>query len=222
MFDRVLLRSGQYIIKKAKVDIDVDSFRILVEDALADYTKAVPYSCDYTLNLNNSRNFTFPEDFDETLLRRPDWLSEVTPISSFGSFQSILTYQRPEYRAVEVIDPIQAPWDYNVKTHLLVVPYSSFYKVVGVYDHIIVETFNNGTGETDFTVPTINLRDQLFFQLLRGMFLQGIGRSRRAFTLSDLPIVMDADQLVSDGVEMENDAKEKLNNVQHFHLAYGG
>lgn len=222
MFDRILLRSGQYIIKKAKVDIDVDSFRVLVEDALADYSKSVPHEVESLINLNNFRSFIFPVDYNEELQRRPDWLSEVTPTSSFGSYQSVLMYKPVEARKIVAEDPVECPWVYNKQTHELVVPYSSYYKIIGCYKHIVVGTFNDETGETDYDVPTISLDDQLFFKLLRGMFLQGIGRSRRAFTLSDLPIVMDADQLVSDGVEMEDKAREDLKDVQKFYLSYGG
>jgi hypothetical protein len=222
IFDRILLRSGQYIIRKAKVDIDVDTFRILVEDALADYSKAVPYECDYDLNMNASRNYVFPNDFDPVLLRSPDWLSEVTPISSFGSLHTVFGHrQSSDSYCSEVIDPIEAPWVFNSKTKNLTVPFSANYKVTACYKHRIVATLNTSTGETDFTIPTITIDDQIFFRFLQGKFLQGIGRSRRAFTLSDLPIIMDADQMVSDGVEMVDRANEDMNNVQKFHLAFG-
>jgi len=225
IFDRILLRSGQYIIKKSKVDIDIDSFRILVEDALADYSKAVPYDCEYDLDLNSVRNFTFPSDYDPDLKRAPDWLSEVSPISSFGSLHTVFGHRgegtgvQPYTRAE---DPIEAPWDFNRKTKRLTVPFSAYYKITACYKHHIVETLNEQTGESDYDIPTITVDDQVFFKLLQAMFLLGIGRSRRAFTLSDLPIVMDADQLVSDGEQLLENAKEELNNVQKFHLSYGG
>ena len=53
IFDRILLRSGQFILRKSKIEIDIDSFRILVEDALADYSGFVPHTEVYTLDLNN-------------------------------------------------------------------------------------------------------------------------------------------------------------------------
>lgn len=213
IFDRILLRSGQYILRKARIEIDVDSFRILVEDALSEYSGFVPHTCEYTMNFNSSRSFTFPPDFDTTLNRSPDWLSEVTPISSFGSVSTVFR-QRD---CSELIDPIQAPWDYNKKTKVLTVPYSSYYKVIGVYEHEVSKV----DGSTNsYEVLTIDKGAQPFFKILQGMFLQGIGRSRRAFTLSDLPILMDADTLVSEGVEIVEKANEEMQDDQKFYLAY--
>lgn len=225
IFDRILLRSGQYIIRKAKIDIDVDTFRILVEDALAVYSKAVPYECNYDLNFNNFRNMVFPLDFDEELSRAPDWLSDVTPISSFGSLHTVFGHRSKATGRTpftEAVDPIEAPWIYESKTRKLTVPFSAYYRITACYKHRIREVINESTGDAVYDVPTITIDDQAFFKLLQGMFLLGIGRSRRAFTLSDLPIVMDADQLVSDGQELVTQATEDINNVQKFHLAYGG
>lgn len=221
IFDRILLRSGQFIIKRGNIDIDVDSFRILVEDALSDYSGAVPYSCDYDMNFNSTRSFKFPDDFDSELNRSPDWISEVTPISSHGSIYSVLNQgltatSRTAYS--ELIEPIQAPWDYNKKTKVLTVPYSAYYKVTGVYNHEIISEIIDGVEV--YSIPTISREDQPFFDLLRAMFLIGIGRSRRAFTLNDLPITMDADQLASEGEALLEKATEALQNDQKFYLAF--
>ena len=55
------------------------------------------------------------------------------------------------------------------------------------------------------------------------MFMIGIGRSRRAFTLNDLPILMDAGEIVSEGRELYREViEEELPKYQKFHLSYGG
>jgi len=218
IFDRILLRSGQFILRKSRIDIDIDSFRILVEDALSEYSGFVPYEKPYTMDFNSQRNFTFPDGWDTDLNRSPDWIAEATPINSFGSINTILNYSGSPQNAL--IDPIQAPWDYNKVNKTLTVPYSAFYKVVACYEHEIVSEVIDGV--TVYSVPTIDRKDQPFFDLLKGMFLQGIGRSRRAFTLNDLPILMDAETLASEGDEIMERALEGLQADQKFYLAFGG
>ena len=58
--------------------------------------------------------------------------------------------------------------------------------------------------------------------LVRGMFLKGIGRSRRAFTLNELPILMDAGDLISEGEALVEKAEQQMQNHQKFRLASGG
>ena len=216
IFNRILLRSGQFILRKARIELDVDSFRVLVEDALSDYSGFAPYTTEYTLDLNASRFFTFPLTYDPDLERAPDWLSEVTPINSFGSLATV--FQKSSIGSPTLVEPVMAPWKFNKKTKVLTTPYSSFYKVIAVFEHEIRETVTGG--KTTFDVPTIDKKDQPFFDLLRGMFLVGIGRSRRAFTLNDLPILMDADTLVSEGEAIIEKANEAMLDDQKFHLAF--
>lgn len=220
IFDRILLRSGQFILRKSKIDIDPDNFRILVEDALAKYSGYVPHTYAHPdLDLNASRSFTFPEDYEPTLKVAPDWLSEVTPVSSFGSIGGVFVNRESQQNRYgtdsELINPVLAPWDFNKRTKVLTVPYSSFYNVISVYHHRVQKI----EGEEEYEVRTMDIQQHNFFKLLQGMFLQGIGRSRRAFTLSDLPILMDADTLVSEGENIVEKTEEKLQNDQRFYLS---
>lgn len=210
--------------------MDVDSFRFLVEDALEQYSDSVPFSRVYeSINLQNARRITLDENFDEELKRKPDYLSEVHPIRSQGSVYGYFAnvhYGRgysSNYQSVELSDPTHAPWDYNHETGLLVVSYSAFYKVRAVYRHLLEEIEDTNTGDFTYCIKTMSLRDQAFIKLLQGKFLLGLGKSRRAFTLNDLPILMDASEIVSEGKEMveeaENEIQEKYKKIR---LSYGG
>ncbi len=65
--------------------------------------------------------------------------------------------------------------------------------------------------------------EDTFFALLTGRFLQTIGRFRRAFTIGEIPITMDASELVSDGLEMATAAEDDLTeNQAKFYLAGWG
>lgn len=222
MFERILIRSGQFIMAKSKVEMDDDSFRILVEDALAVYSKSHPFEKFYVINSVFPRTFTFDEYFDPEMKRVPDWISEVNPatfsgISLANFYQGNSNY--PGQRS-ELVIPTECPWTY--RKPVLTVPFSSKYEVKAVFKHRVTKVPNlDPNCKIEYEVITINEDDSVFFKLLQAYFLQGIGRSRRAFTLNDLPIIMDADAIASEGKELENEAKEELQNTQKFYLAMG-
>jgi hypothetical protein len=210
------------------IELDVDNFRELVEDALDIYSDQVPFSREYEKDLTGSRNLTLDETFDPELGRKPEWLSEVHPIRTTGTFYGhyLNSHNRSgygsQYSTTELSEPTIAPWKYNKESGKLTVPYSGFYKIVGVYRHTIEKT-QDDSGNMTWTVNTIGNRDQAFIKLCQAMFMIGIGRSRRAFTLQDLPILMDAAEIVSEGRELYKEViDEELPKYQKFHLAYGG
>lgn len=218
MFDRVLLRSGQFILTKTKVEIDIDSFRLLVEDALAQYNKYNPYEKYYQLLIHSPREFTFTPEYDQEIKRVPDWISKCTPIRTSGYSAYSVANSAQSFNS-ELNDPVQAPWVY--RKPVLSLPFSSKYEVLAIYNHIVVGTPDPDNGDkTIYDVPTITTEDQSFLKLLQGMFLQGLGRSRRSFTINDLPITADADTIASEGKEIEDSALESMQTNSKFYLAY--
>lgn len=224
IFDRTILRSGQYLIRRPNLEMDEDSFRLLVDDALQIYTKAVPLHKAYSINMQSQRSFLFTDNFDSEIGRKPDWISQCFPLRSEGSVFGYNALNTTSFtngqRNSELVDPIQAPWDYNKQNSTLTVPYSAYWKVTAVYNHKIekIKVDNKDV----YTIKTIDSSDQLFLKLVQAYFLQGIGRSRRAFTLNDLPIVMDAGEIASEGKALEDEVTELLKNTQKFYLAFGG
>ena len=218
IWDRIRVRSGQFILNKSKIELDVDNFRVLVEDALAEYNRARPFDKMYNININTPRQFTFTDTFDLDIKRVPEVLAEVTPVRAFSSnpFMYGTALANPNHSGGELIEPLQVPWDY--KKPVLTVPLSGAYKVVAIYNHQLVQVAET-TGNIYWEVTTISIEDVHFFKLLQGMFLQGIGRSRRAFTLSDMPILMDADQLYSEGQQIEEKALEEIHANKKIYLS---
>lgn len=222
MFDRILLRSGQFVLAKSKVEIDADSFKILVEDALAVYSKAVPFVKEYVISAVYPRQFRFTPEYDEEMGRVPDWISEVNPVQFSGISLASFYMGNTNFLGntpSELIVPINAPWRYNKP--VLTLPLSCKYEVKACFKHKVTNTEPDVDGKKQYEVLTIDIDDTVFFKLLQAYFLMGIGRSRRAFTLNDLPIIMDADAIASEGKEMEESAKEELNSVQKFYLSMG-
>jgi hypothetical protein len=225
MFHKVILRSGQFIMKPKHIEINIDSFRMLVEDSLAIYSKASPHVEKYKVDLVSRRQFIWDSTFDRLGRDRPDWLSEVTPVRNANiPYFSPLNqgqYNQGINKYTEIIEPLEAPWDWNKTDKTLTVPYSATYEITACYRHIIESFEDEDTGEELYEVKTIDEYDHVFLKILRAMFITGLGRSRKAFTMNDLPILMDADQMASEGQQMLEEAKQELQNIQKAYLAYG-
>jgi hypothetical protein len=224
MFDRVVLKSGQFVLKRRNIDIDIDAFRLLVEDTLAIYSRAVPFDKTYRIPIGAAiRQFTFDEFFDPEVARVPDWLSEVTPVRPIGpsvsTFGVVAGISEAHNVNPNLIDPTQAPWNYTKP--VLTVPFSSHYTVIAVYNHWIEDIKEENDNKPVYAVPKITFADSVFFDILTAKFIQGVGRSRRAFTLNDMPIIMDADAMINEGETMFEKAMEDIQNVQKFYLGSG-
>lgn len=63
--------------------------------------------------------------------------------------------------------------------------------------------------------------DSVLFDLILGQFLMMVGRSRRAFMLDQSPVVYDASDLVLEGKEVYDQAKQELFETSKFYLALG-
>lgn len=222
IFSRVLLKSGQYVLSSAKVDINIDAFRLLVEDSLAVYNRYSPADKLYNKEIYYPRQYDWSHDIDPEFGRVPDWVSSANPMRyGGGSIGGILLREAQLNGQTELIDPIQSPWRYNKP--MLTVAHSARYELRGVYNHIIEEIIptTHVDDTRQFDVRTISLADQAFFDHVRAGFLMGVGRSRRSFTLNDLPITMDADQICSDADTLEQKAMESMQNYQKFYLTQG-
>lgn len=233
IFDRVLLKSGVIVLSKSKVEINIDAFRLLVEDSLEVYNRYSPY--DTLLN----REIYYPRQYDfsngaatrldptgtngvpEVVVGRvPDWIASANPMRyGGGSIGGILLREAQLNGQNELIDPILSPWRYN--SPILSVSHSARYEIRAVYSHIISAPPVETGQEQKYVISTINAKDQALFNHIRSQFMIGLGRSRRSFTLNELPITMDANDLVSDGNALEEKALTEMSNYQKFYLTQG-
>jgi hypothetical protein len=218
IWERILIRSGQFILNRNKIELDPEKFVVLVEDALAEYNQSRPFDKTYNITIP-TRNFTFTDSFDPDLGIIPSMLAEVTPTRAYNAnpFLYGTGFGSPLYNNSELIEPLQVPWDYTAPK--LTVPMNGDFKIIAIYPHRVVKDVST-LSDIHWKVSTISVNnDQHFFKLLQGLFLQGIGRSRRSFTLSDIPITMDADQLYSEGKEIEERALEDIHKNKKIYLA---
>lgn len=223
IFKRIIIRSGQFLLNTSNIELDPDRFRYLVEDALATYSKFSPYDLHFNLDVQGTRQIFLTDSLIQGLTGKsylgiPDWVSDAHPVRIYGINPFYFFKNMDPMSNPDLIDKQQVPWEY--RKPIVYVSIVGEFDIHGVWKHKVIETTNNQNKIT-YSVPTITVDDTNFFVLLQGMFLQGIGRSRRAFTMNDLPIVMDAAELASEGESLMEKAMEDLENHQKFYLAFG-
>lgn len=223
MFKRVLVRSGQFLIDQNNIELDIHRFRIIVKDALSTYSRANPYDEHIYYKTGAQRRIRLDENTVKSLTGKdylgvPDWVSDAAPMRLYGLNPYLVFKNLDPRRNSELVDKTQMPWTYRKPD--LYLPVSAEWDIHAVWNHRIVEREDDIDGFI-YEVPTLEEYDcEIFLKLLQGLFLQGIGRSRRAFTMNDLPIIMDGAEIAAEGVELEKEAIEELENVQKFYLAW--
>jgi hypothetical protein len=222
LFKKVMVRSGQFLIDNNNIELDVDRFRVLVEDALSTYNRFYPHDQHVFIAVASTRHIILTDSLMHTLtgtdyLGVPDWVSDAMPSSIYGVHPSYLfTNWQPNYNP-NLMNKTSMPWTYRKPN--LYLPITAEWDIHCVWKHRIVEK-ETPQGYV-YDIPTLDsVESDKFVRLLQGLFLQGIGRSRRAFTMGDLPIAMDGAEIASEGVEIEREAVEDLENIQKFYLAW--
>lgn len=220
----VIARSGQFILDPEDLEVDDKRFRVLVQSVLRKYNRYSPAHGKYNIT-TPSTNYTFlasaslPTLTGYSVKGIPDWLAGVLPIRSSGGFGIFQTIGLGDQFHFPDLEKMRFAWEYRKPT--LYVPFSGQFEVTWVKNHTVTQDEND-----NYQVETIGADTEdhdTFFGLLTGSFLQTIGRYRRAFTIQEIPITMDASELVSEGNEMMERAEEDLKENQHkFYLAgYG-
>jgi hypothetical protein len=221
LFDRILLRSGQFVMARSRVELNEDSFKLLAEEALAIYSKHNPIEKYFHVEVNDNRTYTFTEA-NTCGAGIPRQVSSVTPIRIIGVNPWILRqrFGISLSNADTQLD-IRQECPYEYRAPRLTLPYSGEFEVLVWYRHE-VKKMDNPDGTISYDLPTIEASDNNFLDLTRGMFLEGLGRSRRAFTLNDLPITMDADRIADEGKELVENARQAIAQASKFYLSFGG
>jgi len=218
--DEVVTRSGQFILDADKLEIQDDRLAILIDVCLREFNRYSPADKHINLHIGGNSHL-FTEEVDPPGV--PDWIPDVLPIRSsggFGIFQQVKTAEQHLSRTYDPSgDLVKREFVYRYRKPTLYVPFSGDFDINYVRKHKLVEK----DGEKQVTTLDDVDQDASFFELLTGHFLTSIGRYRRAFTVEEAPITMDASELVSEGNEMIERAKEDMQENQHkFYLAWGG
>lgn len=217
IFERILVKSGQFLLRVDNIELDPTRFKVLVEDALVILNKHRPIDRHVYITVNSPRTYTFSEELDGII---PYSVVDAVPVRPSAVNPYMLNMMglgsdRNEYMS----EKGSVPFEYRKPN--LTVSFSGDFDVHCIdYYEIISE--QDDSGAIVFSIPELTINESYFFELLRGMFLQTLGRSRRSFTLNDLPIAMDADQITAEGENIIENAMEDLIANAKTHLAFGG
>ena len=196
LIELILVESGQFIAPLEATLLDRDKILILAKKELHKYSKYRPLEGTTSVRLYNNKSFSVENDGivpDRiTKIRRRN-VSEYI-VSGTRSHGVVSTYY----------------WEYTNPVLYFNLP-DDTYEISYITEH----SYNS-----DLEIfPTLNINEGEFINLILGKFLQAVGRSRRAFTLQDLPITTDAEELVSEGKEIYLEATESLRLSNKFWLS---
>lgn len=210
LIDHLLISTGEYIVENLEnIFFDNDKLWRVILPQLKYYGKHRPLTLRKQIYLN-----AFYEFADTPTIPAPDWISSVVPCdlaSPLSIFNSVSA------------GPKLMPWRYDKPKLYMLSSISSSFEVTCHYSSYPFTITRDGLGKiTEVDIPDIDESDDKFLEMIRGKFIEAIGMSRRAFTLQDFPILMDAAELVIEGREIFNNAKDGLEERNSWWHAIGG
>lgn len=219
----ILIESGEFILGDdiANTNLSLNKFWRVVKRSLKLYSQY--RSCIRKQNIEVANGFYTYTEAGSTY-GIPDWISSVIPVglsntAAMYNYYMNVPYNKEEYTMLEI--PRKFHWKYESPT--LYVTENGKMDVTEHHQHSYTESFeSDGASIAEVDMPTLTEgEDRLFIDLVMSLFLLSIGRSRRAFTLEDLPISMDGEELVREGNELWEKTMEKLQNQSNWWEALG-
>ena len=216
----VMLESGEFLLDDmSEVEIQPHKFWRIVKRELALFQKHVPVTKEFNLNIRKIHTFT--EDGEHGI---PEWISRIVPSSHVKSpiFRDWNFSSGANYRGIDKSPFLQVNKQFISKydkPKLYVADFGIF-DLTAHYNYEIIETKNDQNVITE--VDIVGLEEhKTFVDMIVAKFMIALGRSRRAFTLNDLPVQMDGSELVSEGQELHREALELLYETNKWHYALG-
>lgn len=216
----LLVRSGQYIIDTlAGVNLDLTKLWTVTEPLLLKYANYIPVQSKFNIDVTDTV-FIFT-----TNPLPPLWISSVTPADRnvplhLSDTNRVLNRSLFLHNEIQTLRSTrQFLWEYeNPK---LWISETGKMSVTGLSNYTFtLDTDSAGTLE-DVDIDDITKADDLFIDLVMAEFLLAVGRSKRAFTLNDLPITADGPELISEGLELKQATIEALQNRSRWELGLG-
>lgn len=219
LFDRALTNSGQFQYAQDRIELNVDAFKTLVMTCLGQYNSYVPWTANLFRSIQASRQWTFTIDNSpEVKGAIPKNIVSVTPVRIAG----VVPYYFRDLGGPTSTVQAKEEYPFVYRKPTITVPVSADYDLLCTFDHELKKVAPEDNSD-QYEITTITDNDPVFIDLVTAKFLIGLGRSRRAFTMSDIPLLTDASDLVSEGKDMLAQAEEDMAEKQgKWYLAWGG
>jgi hypothetical protein len=214
-----MLDSGQFLLADDRMEVDFVRFKTLVDRVIGVYNGYSPVDFHEFIKIVGGRQYKFTKS-NTKYGQVPKKISDLIPIRILGAVP--YGFQLNQSLNFQYMEKGMMPYDYRLSIDgnegILTVPFNADFDCHAIYNHELVKT---GKDPQSWDVKTLGDNDDEFIDLLVAKFLIAVGRSRRAFTLNDLPITTDAAELVSEGKELEDKAMQDLiDNKMKWYLAW--
>lgn len=242
IINEILVRTGEYIVatdytQLAQLQLDIDKIWTMVRRELLDYQKYKPLKKEFNLTIN-SFIYRFNDDPHNGSNGPPSYISKCTPVGIVLAVTAPTSWMTPNsvrsfYNLQRTIEPQMFLWNYlrdwvddQTGEHtgpILCVSQLGMLDIRAHYPYTYNVTTDKTTKKvTEVDIPELDsLALPLLFDMLSARFIQAVGRSRRAFTYQDLPVLTDADTLVKEGAEWYEKSRESLLNRHDWWTGIG-
>lgn len=230
IFHHVLVNSGCILLGEKNIELKINDFQRIVDECIAYANKYDPDDRRVHISVGSSFSYTFTgcEEGEGDFKRVPAWISDVVPtrttVTNVNKMVWVSMFGASPYVDFkdEFIWSYQAPYLYLDRSGRFEVHACYDHPSTPILDHICEDGKKSEDKHVvDIDYPTIHLKRDPFLLMVQGRFMQGVGRYRRAFTLNELPITMDASTIVDEGQRLEEQAKKAYQEDQSkFFLAF--
>lgn len=199
LIEAVLIESGQFLGELEATLIDPRQFESMARRELKKYQKFRPLVKTASGDLFNAKSFSDdygPEDIPLA----------ITEIKHTHSSFHALFYGGQRYGVVS-----NYYWRYEK-------PLLFFNYPRDIYQYSYIANRKYDAEKRIFEDLDID-SDFAFVDIITGRFMMILGRSRRAFSLNDVPIVNDGSDLVSEGKEILESAYESIKESSYWYHA---
>jgi len=210
IIDLTFTNSGEFIVGSlTDVLLDMDKFWGMTKMVLKDYQKYQPIAKKKVTSVSS-----FSVDLTDVTYGVPKWVSSVIPVG-VPSSNPVVALQFMQ--AGGGLEPRPMLWEY--RSPKLYTSEDGDMEVTSCFEYPFTITGSNPITEVD--IPDITEEDKRFLDLVLGRFLIAVGRSRRAFTLTELPVQMDGSELVQEGTDILERVNEDMRENSKWYEALG-
>lgn len=197
----VVMKSGQHIVGDlSDLGFKLDTFWKLAQAPLDDFNNHRPVESKIRVSLNQL-----------TMSPAPQHVSAVIPtlVPALGNLDNV-------HDPVEVV-----PFEYDETTGRLAIGHTvGPWMVTGHYARVPVEERNGSGVLIEVEIPNVDYGDDEFIDMVTGLFMMSLGRSRRAFTLEEFPLTTDAAEMIQEGKEMMDEAEASLKDKNDWSAGF--
>ena len=204
IFDLVLVESGQFLLG-SDIELDEGKFKLFMQSCVNFYNKHTSHIKNMNVDIQQTGNgysYTFPDE------DAPDIIYSAN-VQTWNNQLTAQFYKQNRVDNDYYLDKSPQPVRYEKPT--LYSSYMGIHDVKAGYNHKITYTESNGLKEYKIDTIDFNSGEHAdFLEYVTGRFMSILGTSRSAFTMADLPIENNGQDLVSEGKDKTERAERNI------------